>query len=71
MLGIPTIDKLSNEFANVLLNHRKRLLQLWRIAAHYRVDTHLPIEETPQLEPIAKLIRMHPASYFKTQSRQG
>nr|WP_312383573.1 MULTISPECIES: AarF/UbiB family protein [unclassified Moraxella] len=55
----------------MLLNHRKRLLQLWRIAAHYRVDTHLPIEETPQLEPIAKLIRMHPASYFQKPHPDG
>ena len=55
----------------MLLNHRKRLLQLWRIAAHYRVDTHLPIEETPQLEPIAKLIRMHPASYFQNRIQTG
>ena len=55
----------------MLLNHRKRLLQLWRIAAYYRVDTHLPIEETPQLEPIAKLIRMHPASYFQKPHPDG
>ena len=53
----------------MLLNHRKRLLQLWGIAAHYRVDTHLPIEDTPQLEPIAKLIRMHPASYFQSTNQ--
>ena len=55
----------------MLLNHRKRLLQLWGIAAHYRVDTHLPIEDTPQLEPIAKLIRMHPASYFQQPHPDG
>lgn len=55
----------------MLLNHRKRLIQLWGIAAHYRVDTHLPIEDTPQLEPIAKLIRMHPASYFQQPHPDG
>lgn len=55
----------------MLLNHRKRLLQLWAIAARYRLDTHLPIDETPQLEPIARLIRLHPASLGKPHNPNG
>lgn len=49
----------------MLLSHRARLFQLWRIAASYRIDTHLPIDEAPQLQPIARLIRMHPAAWGK------
>lgn len=55
----------------MLLNHRKRLLELWGIAAHYRLDTHLPIDETPQLEPIAKLIAMHPYAWFAKPNPNG
>ncbi|MBO1529896.1 2-octaprenylphenol hydroxylase [Psychrobacter sp. F1192] len=49
----------------MLLSHRARLFELWRIAASYRIDTHLPIDEAPQLQPIAHLIRMHPAAWGK------
>lgn len=55
----------------MLLNHRKRLLELWGIAARYRLDTHLPIDETPQLEPIAKLIAMHPYAWFAKPNPNG
>lgn len=55
----------------MLLSHRKRLLQLWAIAARYRLDTHLPLDETPQLAPIARLIRMHPASFGKSHDPNG
>lgn len=55
----------------MLLSHRKRLLQLWRISAHYRLDTHLPIDEIPQLAQLAKLIRLHPASYFQKPNPNG
>ena len=55
----------------MLLSHRKRLLQLWRIAAHYRIDTHLPLDETPQLEPIARAIAMHPAAWFAKPNPEG
>lgn len=55
----------------MLLSHRKRLLELWAISARYRLDTHLPIDETPQLEPIARLIRLHPASFGKKHNPNG
>ncbi|WP_169392843.1 MULTISPECIES: AarF/ABC1/UbiB kinase family protein [Psychrobacter] len=50
----------------MLLSHRARLLELWRIAARYRIDTHFPIEEAPQLAPIARLIRLHPSAWGKS-----
>ncbi len=50
----------------MLLSHRARLLELWRIAATYRIDTHLSVEEAPQLQPIMRLIRMHPAAWGKS-----
>ncbi|MES1965192.1 AarF/UbiB family protein [Psychrobacter sp. AH5] len=49
----------------MLLSHRARLLELWRIAASYRLDTHLSVEEAPQLQPIARLLRLHPAAWGK------
>ena len=49
----------------MLLSHRARLLELWRIAAAYRIDTHLSVEEAPQLQPLARLIRLHPAAWGK------
>ncbi|WP_372843970.1 ABC1 kinase family protein [Psychrobacter sp.] len=49
----------------MLLSHRARLLELWRIAATYRIDTHFPVEEAPQLQPLVRLIRMHPAAWGK------
>ena len=49
----------------MLLSHRARLLELWRIAATYRLDTHFSVEETPQLQPLARLIRTHPAAWGK------
>lgn len=55
----------------MLISHRKRLLQLWAISARYRLDTHLPIDETPQLQPIARLIRLHPASFGKKHNPDG
>lgn len=55
----------------MLLNHRKRLLELWGIAAQYRLDSHLPIDEMPQLEPVARLIAMHPAAWFAKTNPEG
>lgn len=49
----------------MLLSHRTRLLELWRIAASYRLDTHFPVEEAPQLQPVARLLRLHPAAWGK------
>lgn len=49
----------------MLLSHRARLFELWRIAASYRIDTHFTVEEAPQLQPLVRLIRMHPAAWGK------
>lgn len=55
----------------MLFSHRKRLFEIWGIAAKYRLDTHLPVQDTPQLQPIAKLIRKHPASWGKKHQPLG
>ncbi len=55
----------------MLLSHRKRLFEIWRIAAKYRLDTHLPIEEAPQLKKIARLIKSHPAAIGKKPKELG
>lgn len=49
----------------MLISHRARLLELWRIAASYRLDTHFSVEESPQLQPLARLLRLHPAAWGK------
>ncbi|WP_352338961.1 AarF/UbiB family protein [Psychrobacter sp. 16-MNA-CIBAN-0192] len=49
----------------MLLSHRARLLELWRIAASYRIDTHFPLEDAPQLQTLTRLIRLHPAAWGK------
>ena len=55
----------------MLLSHRKRLLSLWRIAAKYRLDTHLPVTEMPQMQPIARAIKTHPAAWGKKHHPNG
>lgn len=55
----------------MLLQYRKRLFELWRIAAFYRLDTHLPVAQTPQLQPIARLIAMHPVAWFAKPNPNG
>lgn len=55
----------------MLFSHRKRLLELWSIAAKYRLDTHLPVADMPQLVPFAKLIRKHPAAWGKSHQPLG
>ncbi|GAA0311966.1 ABC1 kinase family protein [Psychrobacter aestuarii] len=55
----------------MLLSHQKRLRELWRIAATYRIDTHLPLEDMPQLAPIARLIRLHPAAWGKKHQQDA
>lgn len=54
-----------------MLSHRKRLFELWRISAKYRLDTHLPVNEVPQLRPLARLIRCHPASIGRHHQDDG
>ncbi len=47
-----------------MIPHRKRLLELWRIAAHYRLDTLLPSEQIPdKARPAMTAIRLHPAAW--------
>ena len=47
-----------------MIPHISRLLELWRIAAHYRLDTLVPAEELPEkARHILALIRMHPAAW--------
>lgn len=55
----------------MLLSHRKRLTQLWKIAAKHRLDTHLPTKEVPQLKPVARMIRSHPAAWLKKPNELG
>lgn len=55
----------------MLLSHRKRLLELWRIAAHYRLDTHLPVEDAPQLQSVARMIKSHPAAWGRQYQDNG
>lgn len=50
----------------MLLSHHARLLELWGIAARYRIDSHFAIEEAPQLVPIARLIKLHPKAWGKS-----
>ncbi|MFB6347929.1 ABC1 kinase family protein [Moraxella sp. ZJ142] len=53
----------------MLITHRKRLLSLYRIAAKYRLDTHF--SDVPEFAPIARLIRLHPASIGKSHQPLG
>lgn len=48
-----------------MIPHFSRLLELWRIAALYRLDTLLPEEQLPpKARQLCKLIRLHPSAYF-------
>ncbi|WP_374252064.1 ABC1 kinase family protein [Acinetobacter brisouii] len=52
-----------------MIPHISRLLELWRIAAHYRLDTLVAAEDIPiKVRPLLRLIRLHPAAW---SSRQG
>lgn len=53
----------------MLLSYRQRLLTLYRISAKYRLDTHF--DNIPELAPIARLIRLHPASMGKKHNPLG
>lgn len=53
-----------------MIPHVSRLLELWRIAAHYRLDTLFPAEELPEKSRhILSLIRMHPASWSSRERK--
>ncbi|WP_179998848.1 AarF/ABC1/UbiB kinase family protein [Acinetobacter sp. YH12239] len=46
-----------------MIPHIRRLIELWRIAAHYRLDTLVPAEDIPaKVRPLLNLIRLHPAA---------
>ncbi|MDE2422333.1 MAG: 2-octaprenylphenol hydroxylase [Gammaproteobacteria bacterium] len=47
-----------------MIPHRTRLLELWRIAAHYRLDTLIPDDQIPsKARPALAAIRLHPAAW--------
>ncbi|MFC2996971.1 ABC1 kinase family protein [Acinetobacter sichuanensis] len=53
-----------------MIPHISRLLELWRIAAHYRLDTLVPAEELPEKARHAlSLIRMHPAAWSSKEKK--
>lgn len=53
----------------MLISHQKRLRSLYCICAKYRLDTHFA--DVPELAPLARLIRMHPASLGKSHNPLG
>ncbi|OTG87258.1 ABC1 kinase family protein [Acinetobacter sp. ANC 3813] len=53
-----------------MIPHITRLLDLWRIAAHYRLDTLFPAEELPEkARHVLSLIRMHPAAWSSRERK--
>lgn len=53
-----------------MIPHVTRLLELWRIAAHYRLDTLVPAEEIPvKARPVLNLIRLHPAAWSSKERK--
>ena len=47
-----------------MIPHFSRLLELWRIAAHYRLDNLIPEEELPaKARSATQLIKAHPAAW--------
>ncbi len=55
-----------------MIPHVSRLLELWRIAAHYRLDTLFPAEELPEKgRHVLSLIRMHPAAWSSRERKNS
>jgi len=55
-----------------MIPHVTRLLELWRIAAHYRLDTLVPAEEIPvKARPVLNLIRLHPAAWSSKERKNS
>ena len=53
-----------------MIPHVSRLLELWRIAAHYRLDTLFPAEELPEkVRHVLSLIRLHPAAWSSRERK--
>ena len=53
-----------------MIPHVSRLRELWRIAAHYRLDTLFPAEELPEkARHVLSIIRMHPAAWSSKERK--
>lgn len=53
-----------------MIPHISRLLDLWRIAAHYRLDTLIPAEDVPpKARRLLKIIQAHPAAWSSKQQK--
>lgn len=53
-----------------MIPHFSRLLELWRIAAHYRLDSLIPEDELPaKAKPIIQMIKIHPAAWSHKQEK--
>ena len=53
-----------------MIPHVRRLLELWRIAAHYRLDTLFPAEELPvKAQHALGVIKMHPAAWSSREKK--
>lgn len=53
-----------------MIPHFSRLLELWRLAAHHRLDTLLPDDELPaKARPLVKLIKLHPSAWSSRASK--
>ena len=52
-----------------MIPHVSRLLELWRIAAHYRLDTLFPADELPVKAQRASVIKMHPAAWSSRERK--
>ena len=53
-----------------MIPHVSRLLELWRIAAQYRLDTLFPVDELPEkARRMLAVIRMHPAAWSSKERK--
>ncbi len=53
-----------------MIPHVSRLFELWRIAAHYRLDTLFPAEELPEkARHLLSIIRLHPAAWSSKERK--
>lgn len=53
-----------------MIPHVSRLLELWRIAAHYRLDTLFPADELPvKAQRALSVIKMHPAAWSSRERK--
>ncbi|HEE5438318.1 ABC1 kinase family protein [Acinetobacter baumannii] len=53
-----------------MIPHVSRLLELWRIAAHYRLDTLFPADELPvKAKHALNIIKIHPAAWSSRERK--